>query len=328
MFGTGDLVRNCLRVSAQLLAQNGCAITWVAIVSMISGLVAGMNYRLGTQMLLLIRMQARMPWKIGRNPSPPLCTQPTMVGILITSCLDQSGGSLCKMRSILYHKQFDLWSAWNHVFVLLVFIGASGCKGSLPSANSDQLVDRSFLTEKPCEAPCWQGLMLDDSSEKDILDTLYELPFIDASTIYSFSANWLGDDSAIAIHYSCIHPVIDNCGTIRVAGDKLKSLNQTVGFELTLKTVVTKLGPPDYVDYGPIHPDIGGCDLTLYWPEQKIIARDINKKAEPLCNAIRTDGKIPPETLVTNLIYSVNEVFGPLPGGCCTRIPWPGFAEP
>jgi hypothetical protein len=230
------------------------------------------------------------------------------------------------IKSIPWGIGFGL-GKWIYEFILFGVLTAGGCTGWMKTKD-DPLVDRSFLTDEPCKAPCWQGLELDKSPENEIIETLKELPFIDTSKIYTFSSSWLGDDGAKSIVYDCLYPRLEHCGTLRVSGDMLKELSYKVGYKLTLETIVSKLGPPDYIDYGPIHIDIGGCDLALYWPEQKIIAVYINKKAEPLCTAIQANEKIPPETLVTDLIYSVTEAFGPLPGGCCTRIPWPGFAEP
>lgn len=231
-----------------------------------------------------------------------------------------------RTQSIQFHRQIELRSGlWKKCFILLAFFATSGCGASL----NDPQADHSFLTDEPCKAPCWQGLELDKSSEKEIIETLKELPFIEASTIYTYTTTWIGDEAAIGINYGCSHPPIeDYCGSLRVSRDRLKYVSLTVGYHLTLETVVGKLDPPDYIDYGPLHPEIGGCDLKLYWPEQNIMVEYINEKADSVCNAIRAGKKLSPEIEVTELWYFVKESFGPSPGSCCTRIPWPGFAEP
>jgi len=230
-----------------------------------------------------------------------------------------------RIQSIQFLRKIEIRSGvWMICFIQFAIFAASGCGTRL----NDPQADHSFLTDEPCKAPCWQGLELDKSTEKEIIETLKELPFIDTSKIYTFPSSWLGDISAREIGYDCLHPKMELCGALRVSGDKLKELRYKVGYQLSMETVVSKLGPPDYIEAGPIHPEIGGCDLTLYWPGQKIIAGYINEKAEPLCNAIEAGEKIPPDILVTDLTYSVNEGFGSLPGGCCTRNPWPGFSEP
>lgn len=236
---------------------------------------------------------------------------------------------MCEMRSNQSHRRSGLLLGnWVKALIVFAFLAVSGCTGILTASDDDPLADHSFLTGEPCEAPCWYGLELDKASEDDIIGTLHGLPFIEASTIYTYTSNWINDNSAVGINYGCSHPPMgDFCGSFLLSDNKLKYIRLTVGYKLTLETVVSKLGSPDYIDYGPIHVDVGGCDLNLYWPEQNIQAEFINREADALCQAIQSGEKISPRTVVTALWYSVSEGFGPLPGGCCRRIPWPGFSE-
>lgn len=210
----------------------------------------------------------------------------------------------------------------------MIMLLAVSCADISTSRNDDPLADRSFITGEPCAAPCWQNLELNEANETEVLDKLKTLSFVDAETVYTYTASWLGDNAAIAVAFDCTHPAEENCGLARVSKDKLKSLILSVGYDLTLEDVVSKLGPPAYIDYGPIHVDIGGCIVDLFWPGRNVIATSRNTKEVALCSNIEAGKPISPTVLITELSYTVDEGFGPAPAGCCKRVPWPGFVNP
>jgi hypothetical protein len=64
---------------------------------------------------------------------------------------------------------------------LLLTISISGCESR--STSKSGIATQSFLSDEPCAAPCWYGLVPGESSKADVLRVLAELPFVDMSTI-------------------------------------------------------------------------------------------------------------------------------------------------
>ncbi len=211
------------------------------------------------------------------------------------------------------------------VWVLLSLIGLIvGCA----STADDPLADRSFLTGQPCQPPCWYGLTLDKSNKEDVLTVLKGLPFVDQATVKTPGTVWLGDERAVEIRFGCTHPMTDPCGGALVSTNVVKQIWISVGYSLRFEKVVAQLGPPEYVDYGVYHPEAGGCSIELGWPEKGISVQSLDTSSDTQCRFIRETGHMPSNVQATILIYSVKEGFSSKPGGCCTRIKWPGFAQP
>jgi hypothetical protein len=210
----------------------------------------------------------------------------------------------------------------RYIVVLIVVIAAA-C-----SAVDDSQADHSFTTDKPCAAPCWYGLEPDHSTKADVVAVLKQLEFVDSTSIKEYGTRWSGDDHALGITFGCVHPQTATCGSAVISGDKLKSLLLSAGSKLTVKMTVDKLGIPDYVDYGPYAPEVGGCNMVLSWPQRGIGIQMLETRNETVCRALRSGQGIPPDLRMTALSYSVQEALPSGPGGCCTRISWPGFAKP
>lgn len=237
---------------------------------------------------------------------------------------------MLRSRSDLFHKFLSgatnslvckQCTSWLFLLFLLLAVGCA------PNAD-DPLVDHSFLTGEPCAPPCWYRLELDKSSEEEVHTTLEGLAFIDQDSIRETKFAWLGDPNAKEIHYGCSHPRDKSCGGAQFANDRLKLLWMTVGYNLSFEMAVEKLGFPDYVDYGPYHPEVGGCVIDLNWPEKGITLQSLNRGSDTSCQALRDGRGVDPNISVKTIYYGTSEVFGPEPGGCCNRIPWPGFVEP
>jgi hypothetical protein len=196
------------------------------------------------------------------------------------------------------------------------------------SCNYEEWVDRSFLTDEPCQAPCWYGLILDQSSEEDLLDTLRELQFIDHESIrLSRGYSILGDDNAVIADWRCLDHITNLCGGAQLAHGTLKVLWYSVGYRLPYSLVVEKLGPPEHIDYGPYHPDVGGCQFRLRWPSIGISMRNIDVRTDFHCRAIEAGKGIKKTLNVLVIFFSVPELIEAEVPGCCKRIEWPGFSD-
>lgn len=106
-----------------------------------------------------------------------------------------SGVSVCAGLFVL--RRSRLW---------FVAVSAALVAASCVRASEETLMDRSFITGKPCAAPCWYGLELDVSNKDDVIAALDRLPFVDQASIGEFGTAWLEDENAIGISYGCLHP--------------------------------------------------------------------------------------------------------------------------
>ena len=206
------------------------------------------------------------------------------------------------------------------IFILML---VSSCS----SVDSDSDIDRSFLTDEPCPAPCWYHLELGKSTREDVLQSLKTLPFINPQSIKESGATWMDDSSAKSIYFGCIHPKTKDCGEITISDDRMKSIWFSVNYPLTTKMVVDKLGTPDYLDYGGYHPEVGGCVVLFYWVERGVSISIINTRNDTPCQEIREQGSIPTETQVTVISYFDNKILSSEPPAGLKRIQWPGFSQ-
>jgi hypothetical protein len=207
------------------------------------------------------------------------------------------------------------------VFCLLVVTGCASTR------IDDPLADHSFLTNQPCAAPCWYGIKLGDTSKDSVRTTLKKLPFVDSASIQETQQIWLNDPNAIEIDYNCLHPLDKECGGIQFASGEIKLIWTTVGYDLTFKQVVDVLGPPEYVDYGPDHPETYGCLIDLTWPKKSIGVHIHDLNSDAHCKMIADGNGVAPDIKVETISYSSFEVFRSKSGGCCIHATWPGFAK-
>lgn len=237
---------------------------------------------------------------------------------------------MCTTKLILYLKKPYSDMNTNHYLSnigLLFTISLLVLLVSCSSVNFDSEADNSFLTDKPCPAPCWYHLELGISTQKDVLHTVENLPFVDNRSIKKYSGRWLNDDSAKSIDFGCIHPMKQGCGSIIISGDRMCSVWLLVNFPLTTEMIVDKLGIPDYLDYGGYHPEAGGCVVDFNWPNKGITGSIIDVKRDTLCRKIQETGTIPPKIQITDISYNEKNNFNSEPPAGRIRIQWPGFSQ-
>lgn len=192
----------------------------------------------------------------------------------------------------------------------------------------DSEIDRSFLIDQPCGAPCWYRLIPGVSSKEDVINALKDIPFIEHNSIKEYGTKWNDDDSAKSIIFACSHPMKNDCGELVISKDNLKLISLSVNFPLDIETVINKLGPPSYVDYGVYAPEVGGCIISFNWPKLNIEASNLDTRNNELCTIIDNMHYIPRKINIQSMSYTVDEAFNLEPGGCCQRIEWPGFEKP
>ncbi len=204
-------------------------------------------------------------------------------------------------------------------------VAATATKG--PTATpidieaNPELVDRSFLTGEPCEAPCWYNLEVGEVLEGDVAMMLSFLPFIDRTTIEA-SAD-IYDPLSTIITYDCVYETAENCGFIGVsAAGQISGIAHQIVYPLSVADIVDKYAEPAYLYANAYYGNDDDCQLALYWPEHSVAVEIVADSEAGLCQSVKAGETLPADLQVLWMYYS------PLPaeGGEGT-LPWPGFSE-
>lgn len=125
------------------------------------------------------------------------------------------------------------------------------------------LYDQSWLTGKPCGAPCWNGLEPGVSSRLDSITTVKQLPFI--------SGNDVELTQTTGASFLCKQPQSFNCVNMDFENDILKDIYFVPNYQITFEQVVEKLGKPDGILVQAMYPDAGGCKLQVVWENKRLV---------------------------------------------------------
>jgi hypothetical protein len=191
-------------------------------------------------------------------------------------------------------------------------------------------MDRSLLTGKPCQAPCWYGLELGKSTRAEVLATLQTLSFADPATIQEVAyGHWdleiRKNLPATLIGIECRQPHWQ-CAGLVVSNDKLVSIGLFPNYDLTLREVIDYLGAPDYVrTISESDPTI--CKLMLWWTKRQIELERSVPNGEAFCKAVRAGERLDPNLTIQRIYYDLPQRFSIIPMEGLDR-PWPGFTEP
>jgi hypothetical protein len=212
---------------------------------------------------------------------------------------------------------------WFLSLILIV-----GC--SLYVGPSEGEIDTSFLTNQPCAPPCWHGIKLNESTKGDVYQILEQLPFIQEGSVREIGGVWKDDDQARVVVFRCLNAGNDRCGSILISENRVRQILFSVGYELTLESVVQNLGYPDYVNYVPGSGHIVSCTLSLYWEDDEIHIWNYERKACPTSEEQRNGigVQVEREARVNSISYGFRR------GGPWTLVDaggsyllWPGFAD-
>ena len=213
------------------------------------------------------------------------------------------------------------------IFALAIVLGLSSCKsqGDNLETLDPNLYDQSWLTGKPCAAPCWYGLEPGMSSREDSITKVEQLPFIDSS-----SKRITG---LIGAGFQFKKNQEPGSLTLGFKDDVLDAIYFHPNYQITFDQAVEKLGSPDGFWLRPIAPDAGGCELMVIWKNKRIIlwkeesTTGLYLFGGDLCTQVHDHGgKLPRNMLV-------EQVEIDLPGLIETLMkqdsynPWKGFAN-
>ena len=124
------------------------------------------------------------------------------------------------------------------------------------------LYDQSWLTGKPCGAPCWYGLEPGVSSRQDSISTVKQLPFIG------------GNDGASEETFLCKEPRDSDCIFMIFENNTngpLEDLYLMPNYQITFEQAVEKLRSPDVFSVIPMYPDAAGCELQVIWKNKRLV---------------------------------------------------------
>jgi hypothetical protein len=185
------------------------------------------------------------------------------------------------------------------------------------------LVDQSFVTNAPCEAPCWYTLNLGISTESDVRKTLEQLPFVDQDSILERDSAWINENDAKRIFYDCSYLKDEMCGGFILSEGILKQIYTRVDYPLTFETVVEKIGPPNF--YNMIHGiEFQNCTINLFWlmSDVEVMISNYQHFNCPVGTGIGPDFK------VDWITYSLDNKPWKFERYSNVYHPWQGFSKP
>ena len=234
-------------------------------------------------------------------------------------------------RYLKYHRV----NSFLFFIIILIYLGLTlimtGCNGTstqVPTPEDPRLVDQSFVTGQPCQAPCWYGIEPGQSNQTEALNKLNTLSFVDNTKIrISKNVRFFDYLDVTEIDFNCVFPNGKMCGFILSVNDIVKSIYIYIQYPLPLKSAIDKLGAPDYFLYNPYSPHGDGCMVSFHWPKKRITLINVDYYSQQICQDIE-DGKVfNPDILITEVQYESEEIAS---RDVCEKrrcMIWPGFLD-
>jgi hypothetical protein len=126
--------------------------------------------------------------------------------------------------------------------------------------QNPDLFDTSWLTDKPCSAPCWHEITPEKTSKENAILTVKRLPFVDDSKMFKNSEG---------VSFPCKIPNDKTCIVMSFDNDILEFLWITPNYLITIDQVVEKLGNPDGFSAYPTDPGGTGYYLAVIWKKRQ-----------------------------------------------------------
>ena len=204
--------------------------------------------------------------------------------------------------------------------MLLLVVGVMVIVLALTWLYSERIVDRSILTDSPCAAPCWQGIMpgtlVEEEATIQLLETLPNVSYVwvnrlpTGTNILWFWKQWPWRQTGY--------------NSVFLVGGVVHHVSLSVDFELTVEEILDKYGLPEATNYGPpLLPEEPYMWMTLFYPTQGLQFR-----AEVLT---LTEPVLEPTTRISEILYLVPaESLESWLGSDIHSMdlqPWPGYGE-
>jgi hypothetical protein len=206
--------------------------------------------------------------------------------------------------------------------LLMTLMGISlfGCVNYIPTPAtplvtlSPEQVDNSPFTGIPCAAPCWRGLEVGKSTEKDALEIVATLTFINQESVQVYRRPSMPDyhimDSGpgIEIDANCINSE-KICLNLTTANDVVQKIVVGLNYEIGPDEAIAYLGTPDVVVVLPIGSEIFVCDVDLVWKNSRLVLTSTFRADTDLegvkkyCDGISNTAKVPSSLLISEARY-------------------------
>ncbi len=219
------------------------------------------------------------------------------------------------------------------ILALVIVLGFSACQGQgsvteTPETLDPNYYDQSWLTGKPCAAPCWYGLEPGVSTRQDSINRVEQLPFVDRSSIKFTNLPYL-----VGVSISFRKGQSSSGLAMDFESDALDSVYIFPNYRITFDQAVEKLGAPDGYWIQPIYPKSLGCRLLVIWKNQRIeLWKEDGEMGwfsllKDLCTQIHDrNGKLP-----ENMVIQQVQIDSPDGIKAITNsdafFPWEGFAR-
>jgi len=204
--------------------------------------------------------------------------------------------------------------------VLLIVAGVMVIVVALTWLYSERIVDRSILTDSPCAAPCWQGIVPGTPMAiEEITQILEVLPNVGRIRQHS-----LPTGTEIYWRWKQWPWRQTGYNSVFLMGGVVHHITLSVEFDLTIEEVLNKYGLPAATNYGPPPlPEEPYVWMNLLYPTQGLWFRaEVYTRVDPV---------LQPTTRVFEVTYSVTaDSLESWLGSDIDAMhlqPWPGYGE-
>ena len=197
------------------------------------------------------------------------------------------------------------------LFILMAIPLLFGC-ADIASTPSPEQMDKSPFTGIPCKAPCWQGLQIGQSSEKEVITKLSNLTFIRQDKIQIYRGIMMsGPDpsiSGIGVEFvaDCKYPQMQ-CLEVSIVDDILTEIEILLNYEMQVSEAIEYLGAPDYVGYSMLGVEDIICEVLLIWDEKQLVLASQEftggKATENYCGMVRDTGTTTSSLAIAKVRY-------------------------
>jgi hypothetical protein len=226
-------------------------------------------------------------------------------------------------KQVIKYMKIKHWVICQILIMILMGVFLFGCIGFTPApiATSTPIVllspwhmDKSPFTGIPCAAPCWHGLEVGKSTEKDTIAVLPDLTFIDQNSVQIYRRPSMPDfytmlsGPGAQIVANCVNSN-KRCVDLATSNDILQRIIVSLNYEIMADEAIGYLGNPDYVAVAPVGGEIFICDVYLIWSSSRLVlvstfrADDDLDGVRKYCHVVRDTGKVPTSLLISEVRY-------------------------
>lgn len=202
---------------------------------------------------------------------------------------------------------FGLWAwSWRELYTADFTLG---------KITGHPSTDDSFLTGISCQAPCWYGIELGESTLADVLETIDTLPFVENISQKEY-------ENEFQITFDCPYILDSSCGVITTENNIVTRISYQNGFELSFREAVNVLEDPDQIWAWLDH---GSCYILLDWGPSKAIGLEFYQKSNiSECTTLFQTGKLSSALEVNRIIYATSP-YCEIDNNSCFE--WKGFGD-